>query len=125
MNDEVKTILKMVESGKISVEEGEKLISSLGKDQTTEAASYVPNNKKFLRVEVYSNEEEETKVKINIPLNLAKTVLKMNSIKNQISVNASDIELNFDEIIQLIENNAEGELINIESGKTKVRIWID
>lgn len=124
MNEEVKSILKMVESGKISVEEGEKLISSLN-NKTTLVQNYTPQNKKFIRIEVYSNEEDETKVKVNFPLNLAKSMLKLNSIRSQITLNADDINIDFDEIIRLIENDATGELVNIESNSTKVRIWID
>lgn len=128
MNDEVKRILNMVESGKISVEDGEKLISSLGKE-TSVTSNYSPSNKKFIKVEVYNKDddgdEEETKVKINIPLNLAKTMLRMNLIKNQISLNADDITIDFEEIISLIENDIDGELVNIESSTARVRIWIE
>ncbi|QVK18124.1 hypothetical protein KHQ81_15065 [Mycoplasmatota bacterium] len=128
MNDEVKKILNMVESGKISVEDGEKLISSLG-NETTAVKNYSPSTKKFIKVEVYNKDddinEEETKVKINIPLNLAKTMLRMNSIKNQISLNADDITIDFDEIISLLENDVDGELVNIESNTARVRIWIE
>ncbi len=127
MNEEIKSILKMVESGKISVEEGEKLIASIGKESPV--LNHTPKTKKFIRIEIYSKEDdfekEETKAKINIPLNLARTMLNMNLIKNQISVNASDIKIDFDEIIRLIENDADGELVNIESSTARVRIWID
>jgi len=127
MNEEMNKILKMIESGKISVEDGEKLISSLGKEDSS-VNNYSPSTKKFIRIEVYSkdsDEEEETKVKINIPLNLARTMLRMNLIKNQISLNASDINIDFDEVISLIENDAMGEIVNIESGTARVRIWIE
>ncbi len=128
MNEEIKAILKMVESGKISAEEGEKLISSLGKKKGIDT-THIITTKKWVRIEVYSKDEEEdkedTKVKINVPLNLAKTMLRMNSIKNQISLNADDITIDFDEVIKLIEQDASGELVNIESGSTRVRIWIE
>src|SRR5690554_3187150 len=120
MNEEIMKILKMVESGKITSDEGEKLISSLGKDEVI--TNNPISNKKFIRIEVYDMDKEETKVNINIPLKLAKTMLKMNSITNQISLNASDINIDFDEIIKLIEGDASGELVNIESGSSKVRI---
>ncbi len=127
MSEEIKTILRMVESGKITAEEGEKLMANLGKD-TNVVSNHSPNTKKFIRIEVYSkdnDDNEETKVKVNIPLNLAKTMLRMNSIKNQISINAHDINIDFDEIINLIENDANGELVNVESKTARVRIWVE
>ncbi|MDF2699860.1 MAG: hypothetical protein K0Q49_1416 [Haloplasmataceae bacterium] len=123
MNEEIKTILKMVESGKITAEEGEKLITSI--DNKNVKTISTPTGKKFLKIEVYSNDEEKTKVKVNIPLNLAKAVLKMESVKNQINVNADGIDIDFNEIISLIESDADGELVNVESDTTKVRIWIE
>lgn len=124
MNEELKSILKMIESGKISAEDGAKLIDSLGKKEEV-VTNLVPNSKKFIRIAIYDNDEDETKVNINFPLNLAKTMLKSPLVKNQFSVNASDINIDFDEIIRQIEDNTEGELVNIESNNTKVRIWID
>lgn len=124
MNEEIKSILKMVESGKISAEEGQKLIESIGKKDSEVTTNYVPSTKKFIHIQVL-DDDDDTKVNINFPLNLARTMLKLGTIKNQIKVNANDIDIDFDEIIRLIEDNAEGEIVNIESDSAKVRIWID
>lgn len=127
MNNEIKSILNMVASGKITADEGEQLIDSLNKNQEkVETILQKPIGKKFLHIEVLSTEDDDdAKVKVNIPLALAKTVLKMGNIQNQITMNAPDIELNLDQIIEMIEDHTMGELVNIESGNSKVRIWID
>lgn len=122
MREEIKTILKMIEEGKITAEEGEMLLSQLSNQETSQKKSV--NKSKQIHVEV-TTETNEKLVKVNIPLLLAKTVLKMGLIEKQITMNAPGIELDIDEIIRMIESDVAGELVNVEADGKKVRVWID
>ena len=65
-------ILKMVQEGKVSPEEGEDLIKALGE---TEVLEYTPSkNPKFLKIRV--RQGDKTKVNVTIPMSLAKLGLK-------------------------------------------------
>lgn len=123
MKEEIKTILKMIEEGKISAEEGGQLIDQL---QQTEEIKPVQTTQKsqFIHIEVKDDEENQV-VKVNVPIILARTILKMGYVNQQISLHAPGIDIDFDEIIRMIESDAFGELVNVEAEGHKVRIWID
>lgn len=75
MNEEVRKILQMIQDGKITAEEAEKLISAIQNigqqpEQSTKKA-------KWFRVRVYEGDMSKPKVNVNIPLGLAKTFLKI------------------------------------------------
>lgn len=127
MSEEKKMILEMVKEGKISVEEAEKLLDKVDADRVSENTITCESddpNKKFLRVRVIDG--GETNVNINIPIALAGIGLKFIP-KDKLNLNGQ--EINIEQILQLIDEGAEGELANIdvnENGKiTKVKIYID
>lgn len=120
MSEEKKLILEMLSAGKINVDEAEKLLDS------TEEGAALPtsSNKKFFKIWV--QEENKTKVNINIPIALAEVGLKLVP-KDKFNLEGN--EINFDEMLKLIKEGNEGELVNIETidhGKeVKVKILIE
>lgn len=122
MSEDIKQILDMVKEGHISVEEGEKLINSIG--EVKDVGTVITD--KFLKVEVQSFDEDEAKVKVNLPLNIAKTVLKLGFIQSKIESHAGDgVSIDMDEINRLIDIDYTGDIVNVDAKEAKVRVWIE
>lgn len=124
MREEIKSILKMIEEGNITAEEGAELINQLQSTNVEVIDSQKQTKSQFIHIEV-QDENAKQLVKVNVPLALAKTVLKIGAVEKQISMHAPGIELDFEEIIKMIESDVQGEIVNIESDQHTVRIWID
>lgn len=129
MNEEVMTVLKMVEEGKISADKAKEIIDALGNtSKNTEAITPKKYEDKFLKVEILSHEGD--KVNIKLPIKVVKEVLKVTG-KLPISkyVEGMD-EIDLDElmntIVSCLDNEVMGEIVDIcsSSGDT-VKIVID
>lgn len=126
MGDELGKILKMIESGVITSEDGQALIKVI--DTAHRKVNEVNQGMtgRFLHINVDSHDKEEEVIEINIPLNLARSVLKMGFIQKQIKAQTrTGIELDLDEMIDLLNLDSIGDLITIDSNSANVRIWID
>ena len=125
MDDELGKILKMIESGVITSEDGQALIKVI--DTAHRKVNEVNQGMtgRFLHINVDSHDKEEV-IEINIPLNLARSVLKMGFIQKQIKAQTrTGIELDLDEMIDLLNLDSIGDLITIDRNSANVRIWID
>ncbi|MDQ0459310.1 SHOCT-like domain-containing protein [Clostridium sardiniense] len=129
MNEEIMTVLKMVEEGKISADKAKEIIDALGNtSKNTEAITPKKYEDKFLKVEILSHEGD--KVNIKLPIKVVKEVLKVTG-KLPISkyVEGMD-EIDLDElmntIVSCLDNEVMGEIVDIcsSSGDT-VKIVID
>ena len=125
MSEDRLRILKMVQEGKVSPEEGEDLIQALGE---TPMAENTPAKKpKFLKIRV--REGDKTKVNVTIPMSLAKLGLKFIPKDAQMTLGEQKIDL--DEILRTIEEGVpEGKLVDIDAfdekdGDTKVEIVVE
>ena len=104
--EEVRRILKMVEEGKLSPEEGAKLIDALGVEKH-------PTRKgKYIRIYIHSEEGDE--VNIKIPLKLVKVATKL------IPKKFAKMKLNEGQVIDLSEllsglEDEVGDYIDIKS----------
>ena len=126
MDDELGKILKMIESGVITSEDGQALIKVI--DTVHRKVNEVNQGMtgRFLHINVDSHDKEEEVIEINIPLNLARSVLKMGFIQKQIKVQTrTGIEPDLDEMIDLLNLDSIGDLITIDRNSANVRIWID
>jgi hypothetical protein len=71
-------ILKMVEDGKISAEDGAKLLAALSDSRKTPAAPMPPGGEaRWFRVRVTDLATGKTKVNVNIPMGLVNVGIKM------------------------------------------------
>lgn len=125
MGDELGKILKMIESGVITSEDGQALIKVI--DTAHRKVNEVNQGMtgRFLHINVDSHDKEEV-IEINIPLNLARSVLKMGFIQKQIKEQTrTGIEPDLDEMIDLLNLDSIGDLITIDRNSVNVRIWID
>ena len=133
--DEKKKILEMISEGKISPEEGMKLLNALGENKE----EFVIKKKiyKTLKVKV-EVENEEVKVNLSIPLSFIKVASgftkfipedAMNNIEKG-GVNLKDID--FKKVIEEIENGelddptiCDVDINNKDDGKVIVKIYVD
>ena len=127
MSEELIRVLKMIESGVITSEEGQKLIQAMQKSEQKVARVNSHSIGRFLRVDILSTEEgEKETVQINFPLNLAKVVLKMGIVQKQLNAKVGEnVNLDIEEILALIDSEVMGDLMTIDTKDAKIRIWID
>lgn len=130
-------ILEMVKSGKVTPEEGEKLLCAIG--EGGEAKKSAAQKRSMLRVRVDvrdPKEEERAKVTVNVPLALAKKAAGFLSLipkdaKAELIENGIDLDsINLKELIELFEDGElNDELVNVVTGdETKgatVRVYVD
>jgi len=115
-------ILKMIEEGKISAEEGAKLLAALAagsKPATTKREGGAP---KQFRVRVTDLASGRNKVNINIPMSLVNVGLKMGARF------APDIEgVNFDEIMEAVRSGSQGKIVDVvdEEDGERVEIYVE
>ncbi len=120
-------ILKMVKEGDITIEEGLELLKTIEAKADVNPIQQVarkPLNKRMLRIDV--NSEDGDRVKVNVPLSIAKLGLDMgdNFNINGKTLNLKGIDL--DEVINQLDENSEGEIISVDAEDgSKVRIFID
>ena len=136
MNEEVLKVLEMVKSGKITPEEGERLLSAIGVDK---ANAPIKKRATMLRVRVDAhdpNKEDQARVNVNIPLSLAKKMtglVKMvpRDTKDELHEQGIDLDaINLKELIEMFEDGElTEELVNVDAGDetkgAKVRIYVD
>lgn len=120
MSEERARILQMVSEGKISAEEGARLLSALRES----APKSKPSNGggRWFRVRVTDMETGRTKVNVNLPLGLVNVAIKVGARF------APEVEdLNWDELVQAIREGAEGKLVEVqdeESGEC-VEVFVE
>ncbi len=110
LKEEKMQILKLIQEGKVSAEEGIELLNALEEKniQTNSQGS------KWLRVKVFEP-NDKTKVNVNIPISLIDIGLKFAS-KFSPELNDSSLEgIDFKEIAQAIKDGAEGKIVDIDT----------
>ncbi len=141
MNEEIVRILEMVKKGKITAEEGEKLISAVTgvSDGSTPAPRISGKKFEMLRVRVNSRsekKEDNARVEVNVPLSIAKKALGLvslvpNEAKKELAAQGIDLDaINLTELIEMFESgDITEELVNVESGDevngATVKVYVD
>jgi hypothetical protein len=116
-------ILKMIEEGKITPEEGAKLLSALGK-KSAPAPPPPPggSDARWFRVRVTDADTGRSKVNVNIPMGLVNVGVRMGA---RFIPETSDIDL--EELLEQIRSGAHGKIVEVmddESGE-HVEIFIE
>ena len=112
MSDDVKQILEMVREGKISVEEGEKLISALGESAgDDQRVKVLDTSGRIMRIRVKSSDGD--KVNVNIPLGLARAALKF--LPNEAREKLAEESIDIDELVKLAIEGNTGSLVDVET----------
>ena len=136
MNEEILKVLEMVREGKVSPEDGEKLLCAMGAEAPVKKLGK-KNSMLRVRVDVKDpDKKEQARVNVNVPLALAKKAIGlMNFIpkdaKKELADQGIDLdEINLKELIELFEDGEiSEELVNVDAGDdvqgAKVRVYVD
>ncbi len=123
LKEERMQILNMIRDGKVSPEEGAKLLNALEGSQKSELAANAAATKgRFLRVRVTDMSTGKTKVNVNLPLALVNIGLKMGAKF------APDLEgVDASEIMDAIRAGTEGKIVDVEDAEDgeKVEVYIE
>jgi len=128
MTSEKMQILKMIEDGKITAEEGMKLMQAIESEDTQIEDTMEPvqgggtGRPRRLRVRV-EKEGKET-VNIKIPISLVNVGLKIGK-KFSPELQESMGNVDMDEIIKMIQEGAEGRLVEVDDGDEHVEIFVE
>ncbi len=128
MTSEKMQILKMIEEGKITADEGMKLMQAVEiedaeTDVSIESAQGGHTGRpRRLRVRV-EKEGKET-VNIKIPISLVNVGLKIGKKFHRNSKKSMG-NVDMDEIIKMIQEGAEGRLVEVDDGDEHVEIFVE
>lgn len=120
--EEIKKILEMVNQGKVSVDEGARLIQALGSADKSTQSTASTSKPKFVRIKVNSSDNDV--VNVNIPLSLAKVAMRFIPKEARAELEAKEIDI--DEILEAIMQGAEGNIVDVRSGDGDVvQVYVD
>lgn len=126
MSTEKLQILNMVKEGKISTEEGVKLLEAL--ESPTDISNnmvYSGGKAKWLKIRVF-DPEDATKVNVTIPISLINVGVKLASKFSPEFKEAGLTENDMEEVFAAIKNGESGKIIDVDSEDgTKVEIVIE
>lgn len=139
MNDEKLRILEMIQAGKVTAAEGMELLNAIFESDATEQTLSSPNlSSRFLKVRV---DNVNSKVNVNVPLNLLKAASKFISMgmgfipeEARLEMEKKGIDLtkfDFEELVSLIDDGLiDGKLVDIDTydekeGTTKVEVYVE
>ena len=111
MSQSRKDILELLKEGKITAEEAEMLLDALNSGETPQAEPVVipkKTGRKMLYVLIKSKDGDD--VKIQVPIEFAK-FMKIAKLDPKLQ----EQNIDFEALIELIENGMEGDLVNIKS----------
>lgn len=126
--DETLRVLKMIEEGTITAEQGAELMSAMSLEVPAQTASLIKSgyDKKMFRIIVDSVNGD--KVKIQFPVGAIKKILKVTGklpISEQ-DLQGVDLPAMMDAISECLEDEIDGDFVNVEaSDGTTVRIYVD
>jgi len=120
MNEERMRILKMLQEGKITVDEATELIKAMEASQSEESI-LAEGKPKWLKVRVSSGDSE--KVSVNLPLSLARVALKF--IPQQAKGQMEEQGIDIDALLSAVTETKIGKLVEVEDGEDHVSVWIE
>ena len=113
-------ILKMVEAGQISAEEGVRLLRALDEaDDKTQTTAHAPSNARWFRVRVTDLATGKSKVNVNIPIGLMNVGMRLGA-KFAPNVGAEEME----QILSAVKGGVQGRIIEVEDVEDGERVEI-
>lgn len=118
MNEERLQILRLVQEGKVTPEEGAKLLEALDSQTTGQGGG--KGNNRWLRVRVMQNGKKA--VDLNVPVGLLNVAMRFIP-HDRLNADGLDIE----EIVTAIREGARGHIVNIhdEEKNTRVEVYVE
>ena len=119
LKDERLQILKMIEDGTITADEGAKLLAALEEGATKTIQPPPGGQARWMRVRVTDLNTGRAKVNVNLPMGLVNVGVKMGA---RFAPEMQDIDL--DEIIEAIKDGAQGKIVEVEDEEDNERVQI-
>jgi hypothetical protein len=125
-SEERMRILQMIQEGKITAEEGAKLLEALGKSKKPPMPPRPPHppgrDTRLLRVRITDLKTGKTKVNVNIPMGLVNVGVRLGA---RFMPTSADVD--FDEIMTAIDEGASGKVVDVEDVESgeHVEVWIE
>jgi len=116
-------ILQMIREGKVTAEEGARLLQALGSSGKPPAPPPPPRrDPRLLRVRITDLGSGKTKVNVNIPMSLVNVGIKLGA-----RFAPASTELNYDEIMEAIQSGASGKVVDVEDVESgeHVEVWVE
>ena len=121
-NEERMRILKMIEQGQVSAEDGARLLEALSageRRRPAESATVSSSSARWFRVRVTDLRTGKNKVNVNIPMGLVNVGLKMGA---RFAPEMEGVDL--DQINEMVKAGATGKLVEIEDVEDGERVEI-
>lgn len=121
VKQEREQILKMVGEGKISAEEGARLLSAIASHGRPERPTRVNEalRGRWLRVRVLDMVTGKPKVNVSLPMGLVSVGLRLGA---KFAPEIADIDL--DELMTAVEQGTEGKILEVEDAEDDERVEI-
>jgi hypothetical protein len=119
LKEERLQILKMIESGTITADEGAKLLAALEEGASKSERPEAPGQARWMRIRVTDLKTGRAKVNVNLPMGLVNFGMKMGA---RFAPEMENLDLN--EIMQAIQEGAQGKLVEVEDEEDNERVQI-
>ena len=119
LKDERMQILKMIEDGTITADEGAQLLAALEEGATKTMQTSPGGQARWMRVRVTDLNTGRSKVNVNLPMGLVNAGVKIGA---RFAPEMQDIDL--DEIIEAIRDGAQGKIVEVEDEEDNERVQI-
>jgi hypothetical protein len=125
-SEERMRILQMIQEGKITAEEGAKLLEALGKSKKPPIAPRPPypsgRDARLLRVRITDLKSGKTKVNVNIPMGLVNVGVRLGA-----RFMPANADVDFDEIMAAIDAGTTGKVVDVEEVEEgeRIEVWIE
>ena len=122
MSEERARILQMVSEGKITAEEGVKLINALRSSRSPTPGAPREGGPRWIRVRVTDMVTGRTRVNVNLPFSLVTAASKLGA---RFAPQTEDLD--WEELIAAIREGASGKIIDVEDeeGGEKVEVFVE
>jgi len=112
-------ILKMIESGRITAEEGAKLLGAIEETAAQEQPKTGVGSPRWLRIRVSDIRTSQNKVNVNIPLDLVNIGMRLGA-RFAPGICSTDL----DKVSEAIERGIRGKIIDVEDQEDGERVEI-
>jgi hypothetical protein len=112
-------ILKMIEDGTITAEEGANLLAALEEGATKSEQTSPGGQARWMRVRVTDLNTGRSKVNVNLPMGLVSVGMKIGA---RFAPEMEGVDL--DEIFQAIKDGAQGQIVEVEDEEDSERVQI-
>jgi hypothetical protein len=122
MSEERARILQMVSEGKITAQEGVKLLNALRGSTPDSQRSRRGSSPRWIRVRVTDLVTGRTRVNVNLPFSLVTAATKLGA---RFAPDTEDLD--WEELIAAIKEGASGKIVDVEDdeGSEKVEVFVE